>query len=143
MNVVSAWDEANEVHNDAEYKASFREYKGLALQGFARAQFNLGHMYHKGEGTVQDYEAAFNWYMQAAEQGVVNAQFNLALMNVKGEGVAQNYIRAYMWWDIVASNGDKDAKNQRNLIQKSLTFSQLVKARELVKECQAKSYRDC
>jgi len=37
-----------------------------ADQGYARAQFNLGHMYADGRGVVQDYVHAHIWYDLAA-----------------------------------------------------------------------------
>ena len=30
-------------------------YRKAAAQGYASAQFNLGHMYNKGQGVTQDY----------------------------------------------------------------------------------------
>ncbi len=50
---------------------------GLADQGDASAQFNLGIMCGHGEGVPQDYAEAAKWYRLAAEQGNVKAQFKL------------------------------------------------------------------
>ena len=41
-------------------------YKLAAKQGLENAQFNLGVMYHKGQGVPQDYKTAVKWYRLAA-----------------------------------------------------------------------------
>ena len=41
-----------------DYATALRAWQPLAEQGDARAQFNLGLMYRKGEGVPQDYKAA-------------------------------------------------------------------------------------
>ena len=48
--------------------------------GNAVAQFNLGLIYHNGEGISQDQAEAVKWYRRAAEQGDAQAQCNLGLM---------------------------------------------------------------
>ena len=40
-------------------------------QGDAEAQYELGTLYEKGQGVVQDYKQAFHWYKKSAEQGHV------------------------------------------------------------------------
>ena len=54
------------------------------------AQFNLGVMYHYGQGVPQDYEEAEKWYRLASEKGVARAQCNLGVMYDKGLGVPQD-----------------------------------------------------
>ena len=38
-----------------------------AEQGVPKAQYNLGLMYDKGKGVVQDHKEAAKWYTKAAE----------------------------------------------------------------------------
>ena len=52
-------------------------YRKAAEQGYAKAQYNLGVMYFKGEGVADDAEAV-KWYRKSAEQGFAFAQRNLA-----------------------------------------------------------------
>ena len=77
--------------NKGDYKTAFRLWKPLAEQGSARAQNDLGWMYHYGQGVPQDYKEAFKWYRLSAEQGFAKAQNNLALMYDNGQGVPQEY----------------------------------------------------
>ena len=61
-------------HKSGDYAIALREWKPLAKQGDAAAQFNLGVMYEKGQGVPQDDKTAVKWYRLAAEQGFARAQ---------------------------------------------------------------------
>jgi TPR repeat protein len=52
-----------------DYAAALREWTPLAERGDAEAQFNLGHMYRKGQGVSQDYITAHMWANIAAVNG--------------------------------------------------------------------------
>ena len=41
------------------FETALREFKPLAEQGYAPAQYNLGLMYANGNGVEQDYKRAF------------------------------------------------------------------------------------
>ena len=60
-----------------DHAEAVRWYRLAAAQGHAAAQFNLGHMLHRGQGVAQDYAEAVRWYRLAAAQGDAVAQFNL------------------------------------------------------------------
>ena len=66
-----------------DYATALREWKPLAEQGNARAQYNLGYMYDKGQGVPQNYKTAVKWYRLAAEQGNARAQNNLEILQKK------------------------------------------------------------
>jgi len=51
-------------------------YRKAAEQGFADAQYNLGLMYSKGLGVVQDYSLAYVWSTLAAANGIESAAHN-------------------------------------------------------------------
>ncbi len=59
VNADSCWDA----------QPDFIDCKVKAEQGDARAQFNLGRMYHKGDGVPQDYVMAHMFYNLAAWNG--------------------------------------------------------------------------
>ena len=48
-------------------RANFDNCLVEAEQGHAKAQYNLGLMYDKGKGVVQDHKEAAKWYTKAAE----------------------------------------------------------------------------
>ena len=90
-----------ETYDRGVYATALREWRPLAEQGDAVAQYNLGLMYGNGQGVPQDYAEAVKWYRLAAAQGNAGAQYNLGLMYGNGQGVPLNNIKAYMWWALV------------------------------------------
>ena len=66
---------------------SFEETLGLAEQGDARAQYNVGVMYDNGIGVPENVAEADIWYRLASEQGDARAQSNLGVMYDNGCGV--------------------------------------------------------
>lgn len=77
---------------------AFSIYQQLADQDHAKAQFNLGVMYDRGQYVAQDYAQAVVWYQKAAEQGNANAQYNLALKYQMGQGIAKDDNQAAYWY---------------------------------------------
>jgi len=132
-----------EAYESGDYATAIKEWKPLAEQGDASAQYNMGLIYEEGHGVIQDYMAANRWYKLAAEQGVANAQSNLGLLYYEGQGVIQDYILAHMWLNISASQGIKNATDNRDIVEKTMTPSQIAEAQKLARECVAKNYKGC
>ena len=126
-----------------DYATALREWKPLAEQGTAFAQYNLGLMYHNGQGVPQDYETAVKWFRLAAEQGDAIAQYNLGLMYALGNGVIQDNVYAHMWWNIAASSGNKMASKNRDIVAKRMTPADISAAQNLARECVRKKYKGC
>ena len=91
-----------DAYKNKDYATALREWKPLAEQGNAEAQYILGWMYEYGKGVLQDDETAVKWYKRAAEQGNAPAQTNLDLMYHQGQGVPQNYEAATKWFKLTA-----------------------------------------
>ncbi len=122
---------------------ALREWRPLAEQGNANAQFFLGVMYDKGQGVRQDLREAARWFRKAAEQGVAEAQSNLGFMYGYGEGVPQDYAQAYMWYDLAASRfppgeGRDIAVKNRDIVAKKMTPAQISEAQKLAREWKPK-----
>ena len=115
-------------------KKKFEETKAKAEKGDAKAQTNLGEMYAKREGVLEDDKEAVKWYRKAAEQGDAVAQFNLGVMYDNGEGVPEGDVTSYAWFNIAAANGDEDAKKNKGIVAKKMTTEQIAEAEALVKE---------
>ena len=111
VNVAADFDEGVAAYSAGDYETAFNEFKPLAEQGDATAQFGLGFMYAEGEGVLQDEKEAVKWYTKAAEQGSANAQFNLGVMYARGEGVLQDDKEAVKWYTKAAEQGYADAQN--------------------------------
>ena len=125
------------------YASALREFRVLAEQGHASAQYNLGLMYDNGRGVPQDYKESMKWYSKSVEQGHVEAQYNLGVMYGNGNGVRQDNVYAHMWFDIVASNGDENGAMNRDIVAKRMTKEQLAEAQKLARECVRKEYKGC
>ena len=93
-----------------DYTAALREFRPLAEQGNAIAQFNLGILYGNGQGVPQDYAEAAKWYRLAAEQGLAEAQYNLGVSYDIGPGVPQDYAEAAKWYRLAAEQGLAEAQ---------------------------------
>ena len=88
------WDDGVAAAQRGDYATALREFRPLAEQGNAEAQFNLGAMYNFGYGVPQDYAEGMKWLRKAAEQGNAPAQYNLGIMYAMGTGVSANNVRA-------------------------------------------------
>jgi len=100
----------SKVGNEGLALTALREWRPLAEQGNANAQFFLGVMYDKGRGVPQDYAEAVKWLRKAAEQGVAEAQYNLGVMYDRGLGVPQDYAEAVKWSRKAAEQGYAEAQ---------------------------------
>ncbi len=141
-----AWaglDEGVAAAKRGDYATALREWRPLAEQGNAKAQYNLGIIYLNGEGVPQDYAKAVGWWRKAAEQGHAGAQFNLGFMYYNGRGVPQDYAHAHMWLNLVASTSppgkDRDqAVKNRDIVAKKMTPAQMSEAERLAREWKPK-----
>ena len=121
-----------------DYATALREWRPLAEQGDASAQFNLGLMYDKGQGVAQDYAEAVKWYRKAAEQGFAFAQYNLGAMYDNGQGVPQDYVQAHMWLNLAAAQGGKEAAKFRDFVASKMTPDQISEAQRRAQEWKPK-----
>ena len=127
----AGFDEGLVAIEKGDYATALKEFKPLAEKGLASAQYNLGVMYVEGQGVTQDYVQAASWYRKAAEQGNAFAQSNLGAMYYTGQGVTQDYVQAHKWFNLAGANGEKDAVEARDLIEKRMNKSQIEKAQAL------------
>ena len=98
-------DKGYEAYNDGDYATALNEWKPIAEQGYAFAQYNLGIMYEYGNGVAKDYAEAVKWYRLSAEQGYAIGQYSLGLMYSDGYGVLKDKAEAVKWWRLSAEQG--------------------------------------
>jgi len=94
-----------EAYNNGNYLYAFDEFRALALNGDAAAQYRLGVMYAKGQGVPRDDKQAAAWYLKAAEQDDTRAQFAIAEMYAKGQGLPQDDKQSALWYLKAADHG--------------------------------------
>ena len=91
------------------FAQSFNDVKKSAEQGHAVAQYTLGVMYHKGDGTLTDMKQALYWFEKSAKQGYEDAQYNLGLMYYNGDGTLIDKKQAAIWIRKSYENGSEKA----------------------------------
>jgi TPR repeat protein len=95
----------------------FETALAAAEQGDAKAQYDLGYMYDRGNSVVsRNHDEAREWYLKAARQGEVQAQFQLGFNYNYGRGVSQNIIEALKWYRLAADQGHQEANTYFNLL---------------------------
>ncbi len=121
-----------------DHPTALKEWRPLAEQGTADAQFNLGVMYYFGRGVRQDYKEAVRWYRLAAAQGHASAQYYQGRMYFMGRGVPQDFVQAHMWSSLAAAQGHELARKDRGLLAEKMTLAQLAEAQRLAREWKPK-----
>ena len=103
-------------YRQGDYAAAFGEFRSVAEQGDADAQFALGFMYRNGQGVPEDFHQAVLWYRKAAEQGSARAQYYLGLMYDYGEGVLEDDARAVVLYRQAAEQDHAEAQHYLGLM---------------------------
>ena len=137
------FQKGNDAFEAGDYATALQEWRPIADQGDADAQFNLGLMYDNGQGVPQDYAEAFKLYRLAAEKGFAAAQTNIGFMYDKGQGVLQNNVIAHMWYNLGAANGHKLGGTNRDDLAKQMTPAAIEKAQAMARECMDSGYTRC
>lgn len=102
-----------EAAQKGDFATALNEWRALAAQGDANAQYNLGVLYRDGKGVTQNYKEAVRWFRLSAAQWDADAQLSLGYMYENGQGVAQDYTQAVRWYRLSSAQGH--AKGQFGL----------------------------
>jgi hypothetical protein len=92
-------------YNEKDYVKALKEWRPLAEQGVAAAQYQLGILYAEGKGVAASDLIAFAWFQRAADQGVAAAQYNLGVSFAEGLGTRQDLGSAAKWFRRAADQG--------------------------------------
>ncbi len=95
---------------------SFAEVQAKAQKGNAEAMFQLGAMYHDGDGVGKDLGKAVEWFTKAAQAGVNRAQFNLGTMYMQGDGVPRDTATGVQWLTRAAANNNARANLEMGIL---------------------------
>ncbi len=127
-----------DAYKRGNYATALREWRPLAEQGDASAQFQLGLLYDNGEGVSRDLASARQWYEKAAAQGEAKAQFYLGMQSSYGEGGPMDLVQAYMWYSLAAGNGYAHAPGYRDDLTRQMTPAQIAEAHKRAREWKPK-----
>ena len=129
---------ADKAYLRGDYDKALADIQFLADGGDARAQYDLGLMYDKGQGVPQSDVEAMHWYERAAEQGEPRAQYNLGLMHLNGQGVPPDLVKAYYWISLSASHGNRQALDAREYDSEKMSAEQITEGKRLVHDYEEK-----
>ena len=87
-----------------------------AEDGDAKAQYQVGVAYLKGEGVTPDLALAYKWIEKSALQGYAEAQFALGHMHQGGRGALQSFPLAFKWYEQAAQQDHADAQYRIGLM---------------------------
>jgi len=87
-----------------------------AEEGDAKAQYQLGVAYQRGEGTTSDLALAYKWIEKSALQGYAEAQFALGHMHQGGRGALQSFPLAFKWYEQAAQQDHAEAQYRIGLM---------------------------
>jgi TPR repeat protein len=111
---AASLDEAKAAVDAGKFAQAAAMYRELAAAGDAKAQYNLGLMYARGDGVQENPQEAVKWYRMSAEQGFVEAQYALGVIYFSRDGgVAMDYDEAIKWYRKAAEQGH--VRSQLNL----------------------------
>src|SRR3984885_6409326 len=106
------------------------ELRQLADRGNPDAEWQLGVLYHDGDGVPKDDALAVQWFERAAEQGYVRAQSTLGAYYWAGRGVPQDFSKAYFWSQLALAQGDENSKSRLEGLSAQMTQAQVAAARQ-------------
>lgn len=104
----------------------------IALEGDARAQFELGEFFYTGRQTQQDLQQALRWYEMASLQGHAQAQHRLGTMFFRGEGVPASNIQAFIVLKMSAVNGSEEALDGADRVAEQMSREELAVATQIL-----------
>ena len=91
--------------SDYIWNEQFNQKLTKAEAGNARAQYDVGNMYLKGQGTVTDRRKAHEWISKSAQSGYQKAEYKLGLMYLRGMGTKKDFANAEKWLRKAAQKG--------------------------------------
>ena len=97
---------------------------------FLSAQLTCAQGFDRGFSAYMlgDYETAIIEWRNKASLGSVTAMANLGNMYEVGAGVEQSYILAHQWYNLAASNGDLTARENKKIMEKSMSADEVSSA---------------
>jgi len=113
-----AFNDAVAEYNAGNYIKALDAFYGIAKEGDAKAQFNVGLIYANGKGVNRDSYQAMEWYKKAADQGNTAAQYNLAKLISQRKDSHDPRAKKWVkyWYEKAAEGGQKEAMNNLALL---------------------------
>ena len=110
--VAQDFDKGLAAYMRGDYATALQEWRPLAEQGSAAAQYRLGVMYAYGVAVQKDYKKAREWYERAARHGDAQAAYELGVLYELGRGVWQDERQAAYWFQQGARAGHRPSQEK-------------------------------
>lgn len=139
FNANAGMEEGQQYYISGEYDKALAEFKPLAEQGDAKAQYFVGFLYHHGYGMKRDEVEAAKWFRMGAEQGEWQSQYYLGVIYEKGVGMKHDLAVAHMWLSLAATNPGatfRDSLHTKEAVSKleqKMKPEQIAQARDMAK----------
>ena len=88
----------DEAYEKGDYQKAAQLYQKACDGGDAGGCYNLGVLYHNGQGVNQDYQKAAQLYQKACDGGDAGGCYNLGVLYHNGQGVRQNFSTAKQYF---------------------------------------------
>lgn len=133
-NLATLYHEGEGVERDTSLAVYW--YTKAAEQGDTASQYWLCIMHREGIGVPRDYSEAFYWCHRAAEKGHAAALFAVGQFYFDGlaNGFIRDHVRAYIWFTLASAQGDQDAQQMLETLEKDMTPQQVAEARRQAKQ---------
>ena len=131
---AAKYRDAVELLRAGSLQSAHSQFLGLAEQGNAEAQFQLGLMAHLGRGIPQNFLAARKWYERAAKAGEVRSQNNLGVIYRDGLGVPADAVMAYKWFSLAASQGNVQAIASLRVLRQDLNQADILRGQQMAQQ---------
>jgi uncharacterized protein len=114
-----------------ELNAARQSLALAAAQGNVDAQYAYGEMLRLGQGGEADYRQALKQYRLAANANHREAQYRMGTMREQGWGAPRNRLHAYAWYLLAATDGNKNATDAGNELEKGMTKQEKASGQKL------------
>ena len=104
--------EAQAAYDRKDYATAFTKWRELAKAGNAQAQYHVGYMIFRAEGTNYDIREARQWLERAAKGGVELAQVELADILASRQGGQDDAPLAVFWYEAAVKQGNVKAMRE-------------------------------
>lgn len=132
-------EEGVQAYIAGDYAKAMAEFKPLAEQGDANAQYYMGFMHHHGYGVKRNEVEASKWFEMAAKRGEWQSQYYLGVIYENGVGIKKDLQAAHMWLSLAATNPGttfRDSLHTKEAIGKlehKMSAEQIAQAKEMAK----------
>jgi len=118
--------------------SNFGEVHGLCEKAanlhFSPGAYCMGQLYDHALGVERDLPKAAKWFSEAATMGSGLAALRLGEMYWKGEGLKQDKISAYEFIYLASTSDMREAKQEKERLEKELTPKEMEKGKAKVVE---------